>query len=78
MIRIQIGDLVYFTGRSKSGRTSVLKLYDAYDGFPLASTQNRVVLLMYLFTKLNKCFPIKIYESSLTFLRKEVSQTDYS
>lgn len=78
MIKIQIGDLVHFTAQPKSPKMVVLKLFDSCIGFPLASLQNRVVLIMFLFTKLNKCFPIKIYESSLTFLSKEVSQTAYS
>lgn len=77
MKEIQIGDLVYFRNQRKSPKMIVLKLLNYCEGFPLVSVNNRVVNVMVLFHKINKCFPINIYESSLTVFRNEISQTDY-
>jgi len=55
----------------------VFKLLNNYEGFPLASVKNRVVDVMILSHKINKCFAIKIYESSLTLLKNDGSQTNY-
>jgi len=77
MKEIQVGDLVFFKNHQKSTRMIVFKLMNNYEGFPLASVRNRVVDVMILSPSINKCFPIKIYESSLTLLKNEDERTDY-
>lgn len=77
MKEIQIGDLVYFKNQRKSPKMIVFKLLNYCEGFPLVSVNNRVVHVMVFFNKINKCFTINIYESSLTVFSNEFSQTDY-
>lgn len=77
MKEIQVGDLVFFKNHQKSPRMIAFKLMNNYEGFPLASVKNRVVDVMILSQSINKCFPIKIYESSLTLLKNEGARTDY-